>query len=115
LFKSVVVVATGSGIGPCLSIFPYRHVTMRILWTAPNHEITFGKAIVDAVRGRDPRALLYNTRTSGKPDMSLLTYRLYKESDAEAILVISNKRFTQQIVFDMEKRGIPAYGAIFDS
>jgi hypothetical protein len=78
LFKSVVVVATGSGIGPCLSIFPYRHVTVRILWTAPNHETTFGKAIVDAVRGRDPRALLYNTRTSGKPDMSLLTYRLYK-------------------------------------
>jgi hypothetical protein len=47
--------------------------------------------------------------------MSLLTYRLYKESGAEAVLVISNKRFTQQIVFDMEARGIPAYGAIFDS
>ncbi|KAG9188969.1 hypothetical protein G6011_05837 [Alternaria panax] len=115
LFKSIIVVATGSGIGPCLSIFPYRHVAMRILWTAPNHEPTFGKAIVDAVRRRDPRAVLYNTRTSGKPDMSLLTYGLYKESDAEAVLVISNKRSTQQIVFDMEKRGIPAYGAIFDS
>lgn len=115
LFKSVVVVATGSGIGPCLSIFPYQQVAMRILWTAPNHQKTFGKAIVEDVRRRDPEAVIYNTRESGKPDMSLLTYRLYKESGAEAVLVISNKRFTQQIVFDMEKRGIPAYGAIFDS
>ncbi|CAN9135368.1 unnamed protein product [Alternaria sp. RS040] len=115
LFRSVVVVATGSGIGPCLSIFPYQHIAMRILWTAPNHETTFGKGMVEAVRGRDPQAVLYNTRTSGKPDMSLLTYALYKESGAEAVLVISNKRFTQQIVYDMEKRGIPAYGAIFDS
>ena len=115
LFKSVVVVATGSGIGPCLSIFPYQQVAMRILWTAPNHKKTFGKSIVDDVRRRDPDAVIYNTRESGKPDMSLLTYRLYKESGAEAVLVISNKRFTQQIVFDMESRGIPAYGAIFDS
>lgn len=115
LFKSVVIVATGSGIGPCLSIFPYQQVAMRILWTAPNHEKTFGKSIMNDVRRRDPDAIIYNTRESGKPDMSLLTYRLYKESGAEAVLVISNKRFTQQIVFDMEKRGIPAYGAIFDS
>ncbi|KAJ8110327.1 hypothetical protein OPT61_g6806 [Boeremia exigua] len=115
LFKSVVIVATGSGIGPCLSIFPYQQVAMRILWTAPNHQKTFGKSIVDDVRRRDPNAVIYNTRESGKPDMSLLTYRLYKDSGAEAVLVISNKRFTQQIVFDMEKRGIPAYGAIFDS
>ncbi|KAF9697731.1 hypothetical protein EKO04_004196 [Ascochyta lentis] len=115
LFKSVVVVATGSGIGPCLSIFPYHQIAMRILWTAPNHEKTFGKSIVVDVRRRDPDAVIYNTRESGKPDMSLLTYRLYKESGAEAVLVISNKRFTQQVVYDMEKRGIPAYGAIFDS
>jgi hypothetical protein len=115
LFKSVVVVATGSGIGPCMSIFPYKQIAIRILWTAPNHGETFGSSIVDEVRRRDPNAVIHNTKELGKPDMSLLTYRLYKESGAEAVLVISNKRFTQQIVFDMEKRGIPAYGAIFDS
>jgi hypothetical protein len=71
--------------------------------------------MVEDVLQRDPKAVIHNTRMSGKPDMSLLTYNLYKESGAEAVLVISNKRFTQQIVFDMEKRGIPAYGAIFDS
>ena len=115
LFKSVVVVATGSGIGPCLSIFPYERIAMRILWTAPNHERTFGRSIVRDVRRRDPEAMIYNTRESGKPDMSFLTYKLYKESGAEAVLVISNRRFTKEIVYEMERRGIPAYGAIFDS
>jgi hypothetical protein len=115
LFKSVVLVATGSGIGPCLSIFSYQNITMRILWTAPSHEKTFGKSIIEDVLQRDPKAVIHNTRASGKPDMSLMAYQLYKESAAEAVLVISNKRFTTQIVYDMKQRGIPAYGAIFDS
>ncbi|KAF2023996.1 acetyl-CoA synthetase-like protein [Setomelanomma holmii] len=115
LFKSVVVVATGSGIGPCLSIFPYEQIAMRILWTAPNHEKTFGWPTVEEVYRRDPNAVIYNTRESGKPDMNLSTYRLYKENGAEAVLVISNKRFTTEIVYDLRCKGIPAYGALFDS
>lgn len=115
LFKSVVLVATGSGIGPCLAVILAKKVPCRILWTAPNPEQTFGKEIVDSVKDTDPNALIWNTRTQGKPDMSLLAWKLYKESGAEAVCVISNKRFTTKIVYDMEARGVPAYGAIFDS
>jgi hypothetical protein len=115
LFRSVVIVATGSGIGPCLSIFPYSRIAMRILWTAPNHAATFGQSIVEKVKRRDANAVIYNTRTSGKPDMGLLAWRLYRESGAEAVLVISNQRLTREIVWQMERRGVPAYGAIFDS
>ncbi|KAL6708722.1 hypothetical protein ACN47E_002418 [Coniothyrium glycines] len=115
LFKSVVLVATGSGIGPCLAVILARKVPCRILWTAPNPEQTFGKEIVESVRRTDPHAVIHNTRTQGKPDMSLMAWKLYKESGAEAVCVISNKKFTTKIVYDMEARGIPAYGAIFDS
>jgi hypothetical protein len=115
LFKSVVLVATGSGIGPCLAVIIAQKVPCRILWTAPNPEETFGKEIVDSVKATDPHAVIWNTRTMGKPDMSLLAYGLYRESGAEAVCVISNKRFTQKVVYDMEARGVPAYGAIFDS
>ncbi|KAH9860605.1 hypothetical protein J1614_011936 [Plenodomus biglobosus] len=115
LFRSVVLVATGSGIGPCLAVILARKVPCRILWTAPNPEQTFGKEIVDSVLRTDPKAVIHNTRTQGKPDMSLLAWKLYKESGAEAVCIISNKRFTTKVVYDMECRGIPAYGAIFDS
>lgn len=115
LFRSVVLVATGSGIGPCLAVILAKKVPCRILWTAPNHEQTFGKGLVDEVLSTDPNAVIHNTRTMGKPDMPLMAWKLYKESGAEAVCVISNKRFTQQIVYAMESRGVPAYGAIFDS
>ena len=115
LFRSVVLVATGSGIGPCLAVILANKTPCRILWTAPNPEQTFGQEIVDSVQRTDPHAVIHNTRTMGKPNMSLMAYNLWKESGAEAVCVISNKKFTTKIVYDMEARGIPAYGAIFDS
>ncbi|KAF2130168.1 gramicidin S synthetase 1 [Dothidotthia symphoricarpi CBS 119687] len=115
LFRSVVLVATGSGIGPCLPVILAKKVSCRVLWTAPNPEQTFGKEIVNNVLERDPRAVIWNTRTMGKPNMSLLAYKLWKESGAEAVIIISNKRFTTEVVYALETRGVPAYGAIFDS
>lgn len=115
LFKSVVLVATGSGIETCLAVVLAKKVPARILWTAPNPEQTFGKGIVDSVLNTDPNAVIHNTRTMGKPDMSLMAYRMWRESGAEAVCIISNKKFTTKVVYDLEARGIPAYGAIFDS
>ena len=115
LFRSVVLVATGSGIGPCLAVILAKKVPARILWTAPNPEQTFGKQIVESVLDTDPNAVIHNTRTMGKPNMSLMAWRMWKESGAEAVCIISNKKFTTKVVYDLEARGVPAYGAIFDS
>lgn len=114
-FKSVVLVATGSGIGPCLAVILAKKTPARILWTAPNPEINFGQGIIDAVKEKDPHAVIHNTKTMGKPNMALMAYQIWKESGAEAVCVISNKSLTTKVVYAMEARGIPAYGAIFDS
>ncbi len=115
LFRRVVLVATGSGIGPCLSVIYYARLPCRVLWSAPNPLATFGAEIVGAVRAADPHAVIHNTRTMGKPDMVALAYRLYVESDAEAVVVISNPALTKKVVYGMESRGVPAYGPIWDS
>jgi hypothetical protein len=39
--------------------------------------------------------LFSDTRKHGKPDMVALTYKLVKESGAEAVGVISNQKLTQ--------------------
>ncbi|KAJ7117428.1 hypothetical protein C8R44DRAFT_854321 [Mycena epipterygia] len=115
LFKKIVVVATGSGIGPCLSLF-YADVTpRRIFWSTPNPEVTYGKKIMKAVKKADPEAWIWDTKKSGRPDMVAVTYKLVVESQAEAVFIISNPKLTRRVVYAMETRGIAAYGAIFDS
>ncbi|KAI1310903.1 hypothetical protein F5Y03DRAFT_402583 [Xylaria venustula] len=115
LFKKVVLVATGSGIGPCLPVLLEGRVPARVLWSTPHPRETFGEEIINDVMRADPKAIIWNTRTQGKPDLTALAYQLMKESDAEAVCIISNKRVTQQMVYRLEARGIPAFGAIFDS
>ncbi|KAI1426188.1 acetyl-CoA synthetase-like protein [Xylaria sp. FL1777] len=115
LFKKVVLVATGSGIGPCLPVLLEARVPARVLWSTPHPRETFGEEIINDVLRADPKAIIWNTRTQGKPDLTALAYQLMKESDAEAVCIISNKKVTQQIVYRLEARGIPAFGAIFDS
>ncbi|KAI1485804.1 surfactin synthetase subunit 3 [Biscogniauxia mediterranea] len=115
LFKKVVLVATGSGIGPCLPVILEGRVPARVLWSTPHPKDTFGQEIIDDVMRADPKAIIWNTRTQGKPDLAAMAYQMLKESDAEAVCIISNKKVTQQVVYRMEARGIPAFGAIFDS
>lgn len=115
LFKKIIVVATGSGIGPCLSLL-YANVTpRRVLWSTPNPQTTYGPKIMNAVLKADPDAVIWNTKTLGRPDMVALTYRLVLDSNAEAVFIISNPKLTRKVVYGMQTRGIPAFGAIFDS
>ncbi|KAI9815756.1 MAG: hypothetical protein M1827_002152 [Pycnora praestabilis] len=115
VFKKVVVVTTGSGIGPCLSFLVDARQPSRVLWSTPNPLETFGQAINDAVKEVDRDAMIIDTRKSKRPDMVGLTYRLYVESGAEAVFVISNPKLTRRVVYAMECRGIPAFGPIWDS
>ncbi|KAF1810607.1 integral membrane protein TmpA [Eremomyces bilateralis CBS 781.70] len=117
IFRNVVVVTTGSGIGPCLSFLTdaSRRQPARVLWSTPSPLRTFGQGIVDAVRSADSEAVIIDTRASGRPNMVEITYRMYVESGAEAVFVISNPRLTRKIVYSMESRGVPAFGPVWDS
>ncbi|KZT42672.1 nonribosomal peptide synthetase 12 [Sistotremastrum suecicum HHB10207 ss-3] len=115
LFRRLVFVATGSGIGPCAPCILEQRVPIRVLWTSPNVRQTFGDKLVDSLLAASPDAVIYDTRTHGKPDMVKLTMRMVKEFDAEAVCIISNQKLTQKLVYGLTSRGIPAFGAIWDS
>lgn len=116
LFEPIVIVTTGSGIGPCLSFLQSQpDHPVRVLWSARSPEQTYGKEILASVLISDPKAVIIDTKVTGQPDLEALTYALYKEIDAEAIAIFSNPRVTRDMVFAMESRKVPAFGAIFDS
>lgn len=115
LFKKVVYVATGSGIGPCLPHLLAAEVPSRLVWATRAPRTTYGDALVDEILAVQPDALVWDTAQHGKPDMVRLAYEAYRDFGAEAVICISNKKLTWQVVHGLERRGIPAYGAIWDS
>ncbi|KAK4104455.1 hypothetical protein N658DRAFT_541333 [Parathielavia hyrcaniae] len=125
LFSPCVVVATGSGIAPCLSLFVQRpDHPVRILWSAKDPLGTYGRGVVELVYRTDPEAVVIDTaaeagKTGGKgmgrPDLVRLAYRMWEQGRGEAVVVISNQKVTKKVVYGLECRGVPAYGAIFDS
>ncbi len=115
LFKRVVWIATGSGIGPCIPHLLANEVPSILVWATRNPRKTYGDDLVDEILDVQPNAIIWNTDSHGKPDMVKLAYKAYKEFNAEAVICISNKKLTWQVVHGMEIHGIPAYGAIWDS
>ncbi|KAK4982466.1 hypothetical protein LTR66_009260 [Elasticomyces elasticus] len=115
-FRKVVLITTGSGIGPCLSIFGGRpDYRASIVWSAPDPLRTYGERIVADVLAADSGAVIVDTRRTGRPDLVRLAYSLYHESSAEAVLVMSNAKAVHGIVSELKARGVPALGPIFDS
>jgi hypothetical protein len=115
LFKRVVYVATGSGIGPVLPHLLANQVPSRLVWSTRKPETTYGKALLDEILAVQPDPIIWDTDLAGTPDLVKLAYQAYVEFGAEAVICIANKKLTWRVVEAMEARGIPAYGAIWDS
>ena len=119
MFESIILVTTGSGIGPCLSYLALeerQRPRMRVLWQTRAPEKTYGNEIVDLVGRLDPDPVVIDTSLQRKRvDMLPTVLRLYREFGAEAVCVISNPMVTKELVYGCECTGVPAYGPIFDS
>lgn len=79
LFSPLVIVATGSGIAPCLSfIESYPGWPVRIVWSARFPEVTYGTKIIETVLAADRDAIIIDTRETGRPNLPALMYAAYK-------------------------------------
>lgn len=115
LFRSVLYVATGSGIGPVLPHLLAGRVRMRLIWSVRSPRATYGDALVDEILTAQPDALIWDTQLAGKPDLLQLSWDAAHEMSAEAVICIANRALTDSVVNGCEARGLPAYGAIWDS
>lgn len=116
LFRKVLVIATGSGIGPCLSFLQANpRCPVQVIWSAPNPIESWGIETTLTILRADPGALIVDTHKTGRPDLVALAYGLYMGTRCEAAVIISNPVVTKKVVFGLESRRIPIFGAIFDS
>ncbi|MHA7135339.1 ferredoxin reductase domain-containing protein [Oerskovia turbata] len=114
LFRKVVWVTTGSGIGPCLPSL-LAGAPAHLVWATRTPEATFGPELVAEITTSLPDALVWDTHAQGKPDLVALALDAVAATGAEAVICISNRPTTFEVVEALESRGIPAYGAIWDS
>ena len=115
LFSKVVILATGSGIGPALGHLLAAQTPSQLVWATRDPTETYGAALVGEILTAQPEAIIWDTDELGRPDMLRLAYRAYITSGAEAVICISNKTLTWQVVHGLEQRGIPAFGPVWDS
>ncbi|KAL9942564.1 hypothetical protein ACHAO3_005188 [Verticillium nonalfalfae] len=115
LFNRVVVIATGSGIGPVLGHIQNPSCATQLIWSTKEPEKTFGDGLLHTIKGKIPDAVIHDTKKLGRPDLVKMGYNLAKSFDAEAVIIIANEKITKKVVYGLETRGVPAYGAIWDS
>ncbi|MCF4980044.1 hypothetical protein [Pseudomonas gessardii] len=115
LFRSVVYIATGSGIGPVMPHLLARQVPIQLVWSTRSPAKTYGEELVAEILRAQPHAVIWDTDVRGKPDLVQLAYAAVQDVGAEAVICIANQALTRRVVEEMEARGIAAYGAIWDS
>jgi hypothetical protein len=64
MFRRMILVATGSGIGPCANTIFEGRIPVRLLWTSPNVRETFGNEFVDQILRFAPDAIIYGMGSS---------------------------------------------------
>ncbi len=115
LFTRVVWIATGSGIAPALPHLLNDPTPAQLVWVTRNPDRTYGEELVGEIFKAQPTAKLWDTDAHGKPNLTELAYQAVVESGAEAVICISNKKATLKVVRELQERGIPAFGPIWDS
>jgi hypothetical protein len=116
LFNRIIIVTTGSGIGPCLGFLgDENRPLIKVIWQTRSPLTTYGQDVLDLVHQMGPDPIIMDTTRDGRVDMLPVVRQQFKEFDAEAVFVISNPAMTKKIIYEFESQGIPAYGPIFDS
>lgn len=115
LFTRVLYVVTGSGIGPVLGHLLTDTQGARLVWVTKAPRETYGEALYTEVVTAQPEAVIWNTTENGRADVFELTLEAFHASGADAVICVSNKGVTDRVVDEFGRRGVPAFGPIWDS
>ncbi|KAL6174349.1 hypothetical protein ACJQWK_00480 [Exserohilum turcicum] len=119
LFKSLLLVATGAGIGPMISLLSSpiiakmkaRGTIIRVLWCVYDPEAPHWQFVLAAIRAVDPNPYIYDS-SDGRPDIAGETGWVMREKGIEAAMVVSNPKVTREVVEGVKGWGGAAFGAV---
>jgi len=113
-YSRVVVIATGAGIAPVIPHVIKNSHKLCIVWIANEHEQTYGKKVWSLLDSH-PRCNIFDTGMHGRPNVEHLAIQAVRDFRAQAVFCVSNEAVTKKVVKTCLGKGIPAYGATWDS
>ncbi|CAF0882026.1 unnamed protein product [Rotaria sordida] len=115
-YRKVLIVCTGAGIAPALPYIkdPLPTTHTHILWIAKKHEENYGEYVWNLVQKMHLHCTLYDTSVSGRPGPQLVEEHFWK-TNSQAVFVVSNEKFTIEVINALWRKDIPCFGALFDS
>ncbi|MCP6759919.1 MAG: hypothetical protein NHB32_14400 [Fischerella sp. CENA71] len=113
-YSRVVVIATGAGIAPVIPHVIENGHKLCIVWIANEHKQTYGEKLWSLLDSH-PRCNIFDTGMHGRPNVEQLALGAVRDFRAQAVFCVSNKAVTQKVVKICLGKGIPAYGATWDS
>ncbi len=113
-YSRVVVIATGAGIAPVIPHVIENSHKLCIVWIANEHEQTYGEKLWSLLDSH-PRCNIFDTGMHGRPNVEQLALGAVRDFRAQAVFCVSNKAVTEKVVKACLGKGIPAYGASWDS
>lgn len=113
-YSRVVVIATGAGIAPVIPHAIENSHKLCIVWIANEHKQTYGEKLWSLLNSH-PRCNIFDTGIHGRPDVEQLAIQAVRDFRAQAVFCVSNQAVTKKVVKACLEKGIPAYGATWDS
>lgn len=125
VYDDVLIVVTGGGIAPvipCLVLNTDKRIN--VLWLGRNQAEEFTEELLgkllDKIAGRDINIHMLNTndpdlRAIGDRHYTALILQACAHYRPQAVFVMSNQKFTIDVMHALRENGIKAYGATFDS
>lgn len=122
LFNSLLLVATGAGIGPMLSLLTSPFISrmlcegrkIKVMWCAYEPHVAHWAFVRDAIGEVDKQPRFFDSR-AGRPDVAFEARWMAQTEGVEAVMVVSNPKVTKEVVDECKIAGLAAYGAVFDS
>lgn len=122
LFNSVLLIGTGAGIGPLLSLLQSPTIglmrsqgkTVRVMWCVYDPYAPHWDFVVKIIKAVDPVAMIIDSKM-GRPNVAWEAGRLVRCERLEACMVVSNEKVTRSVIREVKGKGGVAYGAVFDS
>jgi predicted ferric reductase len=113
-YSRVVVIATGAGIAPVIPHVIANGHKLCIIWIGNDHKQAYGKTLWSLLDSH-PHCNIFDTGVYGRPNVEELAIQAVRDFRAQAVFCVSNKVVTEKLVKACLKKGIPAYGATWDS